>query len=127
MARRWIRRSLVLFFVVVVPVITLGACGSAVYTKALWEAGNVRCGQEMERYGGWGIGFNGETDAFVCLVTDAKVRVVARREVPVTEVLGKAGRVPLVPELSAHAMEAVDGDHWDGLITRRGRSSPARH
>ena len=102
-----------MFFVVIVPVLTLGACGSGVYAHGLWEAGNNRCGREMEGYGGWRIGFNGDTDSFICSVHDAKGRVVARREVPVEEVIGRSSRLPLLPELSAHAMEAIDADHGE--------------
>ena len=69
------------------------------YIHGLWEAGNHRCGQELgrrhgealQRRGGWGIGFNGETDAFVCTVQDAKLRLVAREEIPVERVLGRSG------------------------------------
>jgi hypothetical protein len=108
--RRWIGRSLIVFFVVVVPTLTLGACASGIYAHGLWEAGFNRCAKEMERYGGAGISFNGETDSFVCSVRDAKGRVVAEREVPVESVLGRSSRLPLLPELSAHAMESIDAD-----------------
>jgi hypothetical protein len=102
-------------FVVLLAVIVPASCGSAVYVHTLWEAGNARCGGEMAEYGGWGIGFNGETDAFVCSVHDAQVRVVAQKEVPIENVLGRLGRVPFVPALIAHELESVDGDHWEKL------------
>jgi hypothetical protein len=88
----------------------LAACSSVLYIRTLWEAGNYRCGKVMEEYGGWHIGFNGETDAFVCTVHDAKLRVVAEREIPVENVMGKSGGWPLFPELIAHELEAVDDD-----------------
>lgn len=94
-------------------VVTLvAACGSMVYVHALWEAGNRRCGEEIEpgRYGGWSIGFNGDTDAFVCTVRDAKLRVVAREEIPVEQVMGKSGRWPIFRRLIADELEAVDAD-----------------
>jgi hypothetical protein len=93
-----------------VVVMVLGACGSTMYVYALWEAGNYRCGEEMQRYGGWGIGFNGKTDAFVCTVRDAKLRVVAGKEIPVEKVMGASGGWPFFPELIAYELEGVDGD-----------------
>ncbi len=88
----------------------LGACSSGLYIRALWEAGDRRCGNEMAEYGGWHIGFNGESDAFVCTVRDADLRVVAQKEVPVEDVMGRSGSWPLAPALAAYAMEDVDGD-----------------
>jgi hypothetical protein len=55
------------------------------------EFGLYRCGEELAgyrdgialaQYGGWHLGLNGETDAFVCTVRDAQVRVVAQRRCP---------------------------------------------
>jgi hypothetical protein len=105
--RRW--RALTV--AVLVPVVTvLCASVSLMYAHTLWEAGNDRCGESMGRYGGWGIGFNGRTDAFVCTARDARGRVVARREVPVEHVMGNSGGWPLAPSLAGLAMEAVDDD-----------------
>jgi hypothetical protein len=115
--RRWVRRSLIAL-PVLAAVIFVGGCGSVVYVHTIWEAGNHRCGtalgkaagKKLDRHGGWHIGFNGQSDAFVCTVNDAKLRVVAQTEVPVQKVLGGSGRLPLWPELMAHALEAVDDD-----------------
>jgi hypothetical protein len=73
----WILIALIALGVATLP----AACGSAMYVHALWEAGNRRCGDEVQpgAYGGWGVGFNGETDAFVCTVRDAKLRSSRRR------------------------------------------------
>ena len=80
------------------------------YVHALWEAGFHRCGKEMERYGGYHMGFNGETDAFVCTYRNSNARVVVRKEIPVGNVMGDSGGWPLFPELIAHELEVVDGD-----------------
>jgi hypothetical protein len=114
---RWVRRSLIALGVLA-TVIFVGGCGSVVYTHAIWEAGNRRCGKELgkkapnelQRRGGWAVGFDGESDAFVCTIYDSKVRVVAQTEVPVQKVLGGSGGLPLWPELMAHELEAVDDD-----------------
>jgi len=107
--RTWLRRTLI--GVAALAIVTfLGACSSGLYIRALWEAGDHRCGNEMAEYGGWGIGFNGESDAFVCTVHDADLRVVAQREVPVEEVMGRSGSWPFAPALAAYGMEEVDDD-----------------
>lgn len=107
--RRWLRRSLIALPLVLVT-LALGACGSAMYIHVLWESGNHRCGREMEKYSGWGIEFNGRTDAFVCTVDDARGRVVARQEIPVEDLMGRSGSWPLFPDLVAHELESVDLD-----------------
>jgi hypothetical protein len=109
--RRWLRRPVIAVLIVVLSTV-LGACGSVMYDHALWEAGNRRCGEVLRpgQSGGWSIGFNGRTDAFVCTIHDAKVRVVARKEVPVEDVMGASGAVPYLPALIAHELEAVDDD-----------------
>lgn len=91
-------------------VMVLGGCASAMYVHVLWEEGAQRCGQEMAGYSGWSVGFNGRTDAFVCTVNDAKLRVLARKEVPVEKVMGTSGAWPFFPALIAHELEAVDDD-----------------
>jgi hypothetical protein len=97
--------------VAALTVVTLvAACSSTMYVHTLWEAGNYRCAKVMESYSGWHIGFNGETDAFVCTVHDANLRVVAQQEIPVERVMGKSGRWPYFPQLVAYELEAVDGD-----------------
>lgn len=106
--RRWLRASLIAF-VISVLLVVLGGCASVAYVHTLWESGNFRCGKTM-RSDGWGIGFNGKTDAFVCTVNDAQGRVVAQREIPVEEVMGKSGGWPYFPALVAHELEAVDAD-----------------
>jgi hypothetical protein len=97
----------------------LGACSSELYVRTLWDSGSYRCGKELaqygggealSRYGGWHVGFNGKTDAFVCTVRDAKVRVVAQKDVPVEQLMGRSGSWPLFPALIAHELESVDGD-----------------
>jgi hypothetical protein len=104
-----LRRSLIAL-PVVAAVVFLGALGWYLYIYALWKAGNYRCGKEMQRYGGWHIGFNGKTDTFVCTVNDAKLQVVAREEIPVDQVMGTSGGWPLFPELVAHELESMDDD-----------------
>jgi hypothetical protein len=91
-------------------VILVGGCGSVMYLHALWETGNHRCGEQMMGYSGWHIGFNGETDAFVCTVRDGNLRAVAQKEIPVENVMGTSGRLPLFPELIAYGLEGIDGD-----------------
>jgi hypothetical protein len=110
--RRWRRRSLI-SLAVLLPFVLPAAFASALLGHGLWEAGFNRCGEEMARYSGWATRFNGDGDSFVCVVVDAKGQTVARKEVPVKDVLGKLGHIPLVPELSAHAMELADSDHLD--------------
>lgn len=116
--RRWLRRSLIGVCALAI-VVFLGACSSALYIRALWTSGNYRCGEALARYGGgkalsrydgWHIGFNGKTDAFVCTVYDVKVRVVAQKEIPVEQLMGRSGSLPLFPALMAHELESVDGD-----------------
>jgi len=107
--RRWFRRTLIALPVVLLTLF-VGACSSGMYVHVMWDNGNDRCGEKMGQYGGWAIGFNGETDAFVCTVDDAKGRVVAQEEIPVEEVMGRSGGWPLFPELVAYALEDVDGD-----------------
>jgi hypothetical protein len=104
----WILIALIALGVATLP----AACGSAIYVHALWEAGNRRCGDEVQpgAYGGWGVGFNGETDAFVCTVRDAKLRVVAQKEIPLEEVMGTSGHWPLFRRLIAADLESVDAD-----------------
>ena len=89
------------------------------YVHALWTSGFDRCekelaeyrgGNALARHGGYHVGFNGETDAFVCEVRDAKVRVVAQTELPVEQLMGRSGNWPLFPALIAHELEVVDGD-----------------
>jgi hypothetical protein len=100
-------------------VVLPGACSGGLYVRALWSSGFYHCERELARYGGgkalaqyggYHVGFNGETDAFVCTVRDAKVRVVAQTEIPVERLMGRSGSWPLFPELIAHELEGVDGD-----------------
>jgi hypothetical protein len=101
-------RLLLIAVAALVVVLLVGACSSAVYVKTLWEAGNVRCGKEMGQYGGWGIGFNGDTDSFVCTVRDARLQIVAEKEIRVEKLMGRSGSLPFFPALVAHELEAVD-------------------
>jgi hypothetical protein len=109
--RRWLWRLLIALGLAAAAMV-LGACASVMYVHTLWEAGNYRCGTQItaEAYSGWGISFNGRTDAFVCTVRDDKFHVVARKEIPVGEVMGASGGWPFFPDLIAHELEAVDGD-----------------
>jgi len=104
-----LRRALIALPLVALTMV-LGSCGSLLYVHALWEAGNRRCGEALAEYGGWSVGFDGRTDAFVCTVHDAELRVVARKDIPVEQVMGSSGGWPLFPELIAHELEAVDED-----------------
>jgi hypothetical protein len=88
----------------------LGSCSSFLYVRALWEAGLHRCGKEMAQYGGWHVGFNGQSDAFICTVRDARLRVVAQKEVPVEDVMGWSGSLPVLPAVVAYGLEDVDED-----------------
>jgi hypothetical protein len=108
---RWLRRLLIALGLAAV-VMVLGACASVMYVHTLWEAGSYHCGKQVtaEAYSGWGISFNGRTDAFVCTLRDDKFQVVARNEIPVGEVMGTSGSWPLFPALIAHELEAVDDD-----------------
>jgi hypothetical protein len=106
-ARRW--RLLLIAVAALVVVLFVGAC-SSVYVKALWEAGDERCGKELAHYGGWEIGFSGDTDAFVCTVRDARLRIVAEKEIPVGKLIGRSGAWPYFSALVAHELEAIDKD-----------------
>jgi hypothetical protein len=95
-----------------VVVVCMVACSSAVYVKTLWEAGNDRCGKELPgkkvAQHGWGIEFNGGSDAFVCTVRNARLQIVAEKEIPVEKLMGRSGSLPFFRALVAHELEAVD-------------------
>jgi hypothetical protein len=108
MPRRWLRRWLVSLPIVLV-VLLLGACTSAIYVQGVWERGNDECERRAPTPAtGGNIAFHGDDDVFVCTYRRGGARPVAR--VRPEELMGDSGLWPVFPDLVAYELEAIDGD-----------------
>jgi hypothetical protein len=108
MPSRWLRRGLVALPIVLV-VLLIGACTSAIYAQGVWERANRECERRAPTAAtGWKIAFHGDDDVFVCTYRRGGARPVAR--VTPEEFMGDSGSWPVFPDLVAYELEAIDGD-----------------
>jgi hypothetical protein len=107
MRRRFASRVIIAALIVLL-VLLLGACGSAMYVKGVWE----RAFHECERHAptsatGWKIAFHGDDDVFVCQYRPEGVPAAQLRP---EEFMGDSGSWPVFPDLVAYELEKIDGD-----------------